>query len=402
MIKVVAYCDSPTCATGFATVSRNILDGLYGTGRYEINVFGVNYWGEPHDYPYSIWPTGINSDNDPYGRKYVFEKILNMDFDILFFMQDSFILDFVPQLVSDLKNSGKVFRSICYFPVDGKPKEQWLDNVLCTDMPVTYSEYANSNISKVTGGLLSDAHVIPHGVNTGVFNPLSKEEIGEFRKSYFNVGHEVFIITNVNRNQQRKDIPRTIHAFKEFKKIVPTSILYLHMAKIDQGWNLPEVCNTFGLEVGKDVYFPYDFGPNKGFSIEIVNKIYNASNCVVSTSLGEGWGLSWTEAMATKTPVIMPDNTVFSEYITEDKGYLVSSGGDLNHFTMLPNDLEVLRPLVDVKDMVENLKHVYFNAIEAEYKADVAYSWVVNNLNWQKNIVPKWIGMFDEAYMSLS
>ena len=34
-IKVVAYCDSPTCATGFGTVSRNILSGLYMTGKYD-------------------------------------------------------------------------------------------------------------------------------------------------------------------------------------------------------------------------------------------------------------------------------------------------------------------------------------------------------------------------------
>jgi len=57
-IKVLAYCDSPTCATGFGTVSRNIFEGLYRTGRYDIDMFGINYWGDPHGFPYRIWPTG--------------------------------------------------------------------------------------------------------------------------------------------------------------------------------------------------------------------------------------------------------------------------------------------------------------------------------------------------------
>jgi len=46
-IKVLGYCDSPTCATGFATVSRNIFEGLYRTGRFDIDILGINYWGDP-------------------------------------------------------------------------------------------------------------------------------------------------------------------------------------------------------------------------------------------------------------------------------------------------------------------------------------------------------------------
>ena len=63
-IKVLAYCDSPTCATGFGTVSRNILAGLYSTGRFDIDILGINYWGDPHNFPFRIWPTGVNGERD--------------------------------------------------------------------------------------------------------------------------------------------------------------------------------------------------------------------------------------------------------------------------------------------------------------------------------------------------
>ena len=103
-IKLLVYADAPTCATGFGTVSRNILGGLQATGRYDISILGINYWGTPHEYPYKIWPTGTNKDNDPYGRQKAVSMIPNMPFDLIFFLQDSFILNFLPDLIPHLKS----------------------------------------------------------------------------------------------------------------------------------------------------------------------------------------------------------------------------------------------------------------------------------------------------------
>ncbi|RLI62934.1 MAG: hypothetical protein DRO67_06560, partial [Candidatus Asgardarchaeum californiense] len=192
--------------------------------------------------------------------------------------------------------------------------------------------------------------------------------------------------------------PRTIQAFVEFRKHVKDSVLYLHMAQIDQGWNLPEVCKAYGLDITKDVIFPENFGPNQGYPRQIVNMLYNCSDCVISTTLGEGWGLSWIEAMATKTPIIMPANTALVECITDDKGYLVKSGNTTSNFTILPHDNEVIRPLVDVDDMVEKMLQVYNDYDEAISKAENAYEWVKSELNWQGKIADRWVGIFDKMY----
>lgn len=400
-IKVLAYCDSPTCATGFGTVSRNIFEGLYSTGRYDIDILGINYWGDPHNFPYRIWPVGTNNERDPYGRRKVCGMIPNMDFDILFFLQDTFILDFLPELIPHLKrNSSKNFKSICYFPVDGVPKEQWVKNVNEVDYLVAYSEFGKKESKKAFEDV-QNMDIIPHGANLNDFYPMDKNDIRPFRQQYFGAEHGNFIFTNVNRNQQRKDIPRTIQAFKEFRKHVKKSTLYLHMANQDQGWNLLEVCRSFGLDTKRDVIFPQNFGPNQGYPREILNRIYNASDCVLSTTLGEGWGLSWVEAMATKTPVIMPANTALIENITSDKGYLVDSGTNPSLFTVIPHDNEVIRPLVDVEKMVEAMLDVYNNYDEAKNKARRAYEWVVSDLDWQKSVVPKWIELFDKAFSNV-
>ena len=398
-IRILAYCDSPTCATGFGTVSRNIFEGLYRTGKYEIDILGINYWGDPHNFPYRIWPTGTNQDKDPYGRRKVCGMIPRMPYDMMFFLQDTFILDFMPELLEFLKKNGRNAPSICYFPIDGMPKEQWINNVKVADYVVAYSEFGKAQALAQRDDLKpEDIEVIPHGVNTSNFYPLPEEEVQAFRKKYFGSVSDKFIFTNLNRNQQRKDIPRTIAAFAEFRKQVPDSILYLHMAKVDQGWNLPEVCKAYGFDITTDVIFPENFGPNQGYPLSIVNMLYNCSDCVISTTLGEGWGLSWSEAMATKTPVIMPANTALVECINEERGFLVKSGADASHFTVIPHDNEVVRPLVDVNDMVDKMLQVYHDRDEAKRRADNAYEFVTTELDWQGPIADRWIELFDRAY----
>lgn len=398
--KVLAFCDSPTCATGFGTVSRNIFEALYKTGRYDIDIIGINYWGDPHNFPYRIWPAGVNADKDPYGRRKTAAMLQQMDYDILFLLQDSFILDFMPQVLPALKGQGKKFKSICYYPIDGMPKEQWIKNVTTADRTVTYSQYAVNN-SKTAYPGCGDIDIIYHGANVTDFRKLPEQDVLSFRKHYFGKHTDKFIITNLNRNQHRKDIPRTIAAFKEFRKEVPNSILYLHMAAKDQGWDLNEVVKTYGLVVKEDVIFPENFGPNQGYPIEIVNAIYNASDLVVSTTLGEGWGLSWVEAMAAGTPVLMPRNTVMTEMITEDKGYLCNSGTTVALHTVLPHDNEVIRPLVDTEDMTAKMLEIYNGYDQALIKADKAYNWVRSELNWQGNIGAQWIQLFDKVTLSL-
>lgn len=397
-IKVLAYADSVTCATGFGTVSRNIFEGLYRTGRYEIDQFGINYHGDPHQFPYRIWPAFSNPQRDPYGRQKFVQFAPRMDFDILFLLQDSFIMDFLPTLLPHMKmNRPKPFKSILYFPVDSLLKEKWGENISHADTLVAYSEFGRQEALKVLPDR-EDMLVIPHGVNTTDYHPLPKADAEQFRKQYFKDQADKFIITNLNRNQQRKDVPRTIQAFKEFRKHRPDSILYLHMAMKDQGWDLPEICKLNGLDISTDVIFPQNFGPNQGYPREIVNALYNSSDVIVSTTLGEGFGLSWIEAMAAKRPVIMPDNTTLSEFITEDRGYLVKSGTSPSLWTVIPHDNEVNRPLVDVDDLVAKLIHVHDNPDEAKEKAEKAYKWAISEMDWQRSIATQWVDLFDKSF----
>lgn len=396
-IKLLFYGDSPTVATGFGTVSKNILTGLHNTGKFDISVLGVNYWGDPHPFPFPIWPVGVGS-RDPYGRQRSFDMMLkDFEYDVLFLFQDTFILEFLlkpptegQRVPLDVLRAAKKFTTVCYFPVDGIPHRSWIEGVSRVDAPVAYTEFGRREAILACPSIADRLQVIPHGVNVKDFRPLPEADVLNFRKAFFGRNADKFIITNVARNQQRKDLPRTMMAFKEFKKRRPNSALYIHAAIQDMGWNLVDVTTALGLEVTQDVLFPNNFGPNQGYPVDIVNNIYNASDVVVSTTLGEGWGLSSIEAMACKTPIVFPNNTVMPEIVGKDRGYLVKSGATPNDWAIIPHDNEVLRPLTSVTDMADTLVHVYDNRDEAAQRAETAYAWIYNNLLWAENIIPRW------------
>ena len=383
---------------GFGQFSRNILPALHNSGRYDVDILGINYWGDPHDYPFKIWPMAVNGQRDPYGRQRLQQHLMDprLEFDILFFLQDTFIVDFLPTLLSNLIKAGKRFKSVYYYPIDGIPKEAWVNSVEAVDYPVTYTKYGREESLKIKPSMSDRLNVISHGVDPKVFFPAPESQVKEFRSQFFGALADKFIITNVNRNQQRKDIPATIRAFKEFRKQKPDSILYLHMMSQDQGWNLPEVIKSFDLDISKDVILPQNFTASVGFPLEVVNLIYNASDCIVSTTVGEGLGLSWTEAMATKTPVVFPQNTCLTEYITEETGYPYPSGGDADHITILPHDNEVPRPTAHISKLVEQLVFLYDDREEGRRRAEVAYNMVHNNLIWDTHINSKWLALFDK------
>jgi len=402
--KILCYCDSPTCATGFGTVSRNVLEHLYRSGDYEIDIFGINYHGLPHNFPYRIWPAMDYQAGDPYGRRKFCYFALEHDFDILWVLQDTFIVDFLPELIHHLKaNRTKPFRTIMYYPIDSTLKKDWYNNINVVDRLVAYTDFGRQAFLKQAAeNGPSDAKdrtidVIYHGVDTNIFKVLPETAVTDFKANYFSKANkDKFVFTNINRNQQRKDIPRTLQAFKAFNKLVPESILYLHMCPIDQGWDIPQLLPEMGLTLGKEVVLPEKMEPNQGYPLDVVNYLYNISDCVISTTLGEGFGISWLEAMACKVPVIMPDNTAMSELISEDRGYLTKSGSNLSLWTVIPNDNNLPRPLVDVDDMLNQMLHVYNNRSEVTLKVEAAYKWVNSEMRWGAKIAKQWLRVFEE------
>lgn len=407
-IKILAlgdYC----CSTGFATVMSNIMSELNATGRYDIDVIGINFDGNP-DYdtsrfPGRVWPAVsalqmAGPYGDPYGRQRFLDRLGMGIYDVVFILQDTFIVqELIGPMLETYNQIDKKFKVVYYFPFDATPKKEWVDKVVCNvDYPVAYTEYAKNEALKFMPELAQKLDVIYHGTNIADFYPIEKqEEIDHFRETYF-AGKTKgrFLLTNVNRNQSRKDIVRNFMILAELRKRgYDSPMLYLHMQHDDQGGNILVMADHFGFKIGEDYILPNQqgFSAQWGFPVEVLNFIYNSSDAILSTTLGEGWGLSITEAMATKRPMIAPDHTSITEMMADGRGHLVKAGANPSMWMQKELDNERLRPLMDVEDAADKICALVDG--KAPDTTKKAYDWV-QNLTWQK-ICERWISKIDTA-----
>lgn len=435
-VRVAVLADSPTVVTGFGNVAREVLKSLYDTGYYEFDLVGINYDGSPHDYPYRIWPAmnALMMDmayRDVFGRQQFLDILGTGEYDIVWVLQDTFIVQEMGDKIigtNDQLPPDRKFAFVLYFPIDATPKKDWIDgSALLADLPVAYTKYAyDETLSiyhvgddtkldakqadenrKSLEAMRAKLNVIYHGVNTDDFYPLEDEKVQELKEMWNENNKDKFIFINVNRNQPRKDMFRTMLAFKKLldrrrAKGKDDVRLYTHCSINDTGLNLIDMSKQIDLVEGEEWMFPDPrmFTASQGVSIEMLNKMYNAADCVISTTLGEGWGLSITEAMATKRPVIAPDHTSIREILgrTEnggaERGLLIKTYGEF----VQSNDNSRVRPLVDVDDMVDKMEYVVEHREELKPMVDRAYDWV-QALKWNGELVgAKWNKLFESAY----
>lgn len=455
MKKILCLFDyGPECFTGYATVSRNIVRELtnHFGNQLSLKIVAVNYFGEPYkEYDGSVHvASGMLSQNkigvpetfangDEFGRILFLDELKNDDYDGIFMIGDlGVIVPIIPLLkqVYEYRAIHKMKRaaSIIYFPVDGKlhrrvpnilydkaklkliPKHQrhlfvgkdnisQLDELDFFDRIITYTNYAVNEIARIRPSLRDVLCVSYHGINTQDFYPISTNDIEKFRRHYFGKNKDKFIVGSINRNQPRKDIPTTIFAFIEAKRIwdkaLPEPFLYLHMDENDPlGWNLPALLAMTSLVEGKDYMFSKG-DENGQVDTFTLNKIYNCIDVFLSTSRGEGWGLSVTEAMSCKIPCIVPKHTSLAEIAGDnERAYL----------------LEEFLPVCDITDnAIKDMCHyeevaeaILEIATEQKYLAPLVdrtltqlrvqkgYEWVTE-LTWH-NICKDWIRYFKDTF----
>lgn len=346
------------CTTGFGNVSKELVENWAKDKNLKIAVFAINdHSTEPYDYlpnvkviPAMSTVLADEPKDDVYCRIQFLRLLMHNDFDVVFCLNDIEIFNEMGVHLQNVKNEKRKlnkpnFKSMVYFPIDSEPRPFDLKVLNFFDEVITYTEYAKSVMKNLTTEAnFKKIKVIPHGCNTTEFFPLTEEEKLQAKLELLgDAGDaETYLFGTVNRNSARKDLASLILGFSTFKHSNEVNaVLYLHCNPLDpSGINIFRLCERVGLTIGKDVLLPKDYSENKGVDNVQLNRIYNALDCFITTTTAEGWGLTVTEAMATKTLVICPKHTSLTE-ITND--------GDLalNFMFMQPavfvNDYEKIR-----------------------------------------------------------
>jgi glycosyltransferase involved in cell wall biosynthesis len=449
-IKILCFADSPRVSTGFGRVVHGIFKNLVKSGKYEVDIFGVNDLGfynpDSDEYPYRILPAMVPGIAGDYHGRMRFVNVLRgadlflkPSWDIVFTLNDPFIFEEpvvadnigTMDAIMDLKNVFREkldpkhwFKVVSYWPIDSSIKENWVEHAIgLPDYSVAYTQFGKEEIERVNNKLLHpmklNLDIIYHGTNVKDFNIVSGREVMEFKKSFFQKAkidiENTYIVGVVARNQPRKDLPRAMRVFKEFQKRRPQTMLYIHARESDVSGSLAEYARWFNLEVGRDIMWPGHFNEATGYPIKSLNLIYNLMDVQISTTQGEGWGLPLTEGMATKTLAIAPNITSIPEMFNT-KGFNLDSLDDLETkeirgipvkafstnsewATYGPSDFERIRPLTNIDDMAKKLVWVYDNPDKTKKIANRAYEWV-RKYTWDI-VSAQWDELLTKVYNQL-
>jgi glycosyltransferase involved in cell wall biosynthesis len=394
--KLLCWCDSPTVATGFGIVSKNLFRDLHK--EYDVFILGINDHAlNIYDTTkYFIFPT---DNNDILGRN-KFAKILKtVSPDKIILFQDIFNIQHVLPIIKETHPNVPI---LAYFPIDGTPVNQYWKPAFDTpDKLVTYTKWGVNAIYNTFPDLKKkNIEYLYHGVDTNIFN-VYPSNVRQRHKRDSGWGDKFLIVSN-NRYQPRKALPLSLRAVALFVKgykickcgnayIASKNIcdlngcgeedvismhgghgdvtIYMHAALFEGiiGDGAPSSLASAAINagfVGEDipkhvVFFngnPYE----NPYSDQQMAELYNVADVNISSTLGEGVGLSLIEAAACGTTSIAPNNSAIPEMLG-DTGHIIKNSA---HITMsLDNNL--VRPIVSISGVI--------NALEIEYQ-----KWLAN------------------------
>lgn len=388
------------CITGFANVSKPLIDYWAKDPSIKITVFAINdAQTSPYNYKDNVFVIpamhASQSKKDVYCRIEFLNLLYQNDFDVIFCLNDIEIFRDMSEHIKKVKAEKKAqnkpsFKSILYFPVDSEPRPSDMAPLSVFDVCVTYTEYAKNSIKYlVKEALYKKVKVIPHGVNTTDYYELSTEEKVAAKKAILgDLRKDTFLFGTVNRNSARKDLASLVVGFGLFKATNPDldAALYLHCNPVDpMGINIERLCERVGLRFGFDVIVPKNFNEREGVSEQELNRIYNAFDIFITTTTAEGWGLSVCEAMATKTLVVCPKHTSLTEitqngenaicFMFSQRQVFVNDYEKIR-FVTNPNEVsQVMGFAFNFKNEPEEHKVVLSQKVENAYNKMLSYSW---------------------------
>lgn len=307
-MKRLLWIGDAGCDSGFARATHHILEAL--RHEFNVSVLGVNYRGDPHTYPYPIYPArniALQHGGDILGASRLGEILSRVEPDVIVIQNDPWHVENYMRPLRAHNYVGKVIGAIA---IDGK-NCAYGDDMNALDLTVFWTRFARDEAR--LGGYRKPAVVIPLGVDRRIYYPGDRVAARHTLKMP-EVLDDAFIFLNVNRNQPRKRIDLTMRYFGLWLAAHPEAInayLMLHVCPTgDVGVNIAQLAKYYGINGRVVTSVP---GVYKGVTEDQLATIYRACNVQVSTTQGEGFGLTTLEGMACGLPQIFPEWSALEE-----------------------------------------------------------------------------------------
>jgi len=367
--------------TGFARVSHSILDTL--KDKYDIVGLGVNYRGDPHPYPYPIYPAGVSGK--VFGEDRLITILNNSKFDILYIINDAWIIHNYLEAIK--KNvTVPLPKIVVYFPVDSRNHDKdWYSNYGMVSRAVTYTEYGREVVNNPNCAPNIKLDIIPHGIDQRVFYKKFTNRVDAKRLLIKDSKDpNSFVFLSANRNQPRKRLDITMEGFKLFAEGKDGVLLHMHCGVRDAQIDVPKLAIRLGID-DKIILTNLNSGVQT-ISEAALNDIYNAADVGLNTSMGEGWGLTSIEHAITGAPQIVPNHSACRE-VFHDCGLLVPV---VTNFTF--DNSMTIGQLISPEGLAEKMNQIYTDTALYKELSDASiakfsslkYSWVEISNQWDK------------------
>jgi glycosyltransferase involved in cell wall biosynthesis len=303
--------------TGFGVVTEAIAGRLAEMG-VDVRVLAMNHRGEPVRGRLAgrVWPFEVLGGylRDVSGKSITGDLWRTLDpaddwkpDAVLAIADVSGLLNYIGQSVKDWQTV-PVYH---YCPIEGDNLPPMWRQLWDMVSPVAMSDYGQRVVSEHIGRPVPRIY---HGVDTDAFYPVSpgkpaRWDGGTFRtkddaKAKFGLAGRK-VILRADRNVVRKNFDALIRAFVPIAQADPEVDLVLHCKPIDtEGIDIWQEILRMPEDLRGRVKFTNAHDTFKGLPVEGLNILYNAADIYMSTTGGEGFGLTLAEAMSAGVPVV--------------------------------------------------------------------------------------------------
>jgi glycosyltransferase involved in cell wall biosynthesis len=324
-MRILAITDAG-CHSGFATVAENVLGRLVTRYGHDVHAIAVNYRGDHWDTPLKLYLPTLEDPNDVLGMSRYIKLTAQLMPDAIVFINDPKVVlnclagnPWDPERVlwrGLQTESGAVYRPpiLAYLAIDGYESPRQWDALADRVTRIAMSHHGQT--------AMPEAPVVWHGVDTTVYHPRDRAEA----KAALGLDPQRFLVLRVDKNTWRKDYPASWKALRPVLRRHPDIDVWWHTRPTaPDGYDLNAM--RFNDEDVRDrVTMSADLGGFAGWPEERLALLFSAADLFLSTSWGEGFGLTLLQAAASGTPVLAQDCSSIPEVVGPG-GVLVKPAG---------------------------------------------------------------------------
>lgn len=325
----ILWCADAGSHGGFASVTHAIGERLVRDYGHDIHVLAANFHGDHWPTNLKLYVANQKQEKDIVGMSRIVEMCAKVQPDAIVFVQDPKVVlnvltanpwDTEAVLWRGMETEGGYRWKppiLGYLAIDGYNSPRSWDVLTQRVDRIAMSHHGRM--------AMPEAPIIWHGVDTDVFYPRDKAE----SKRALGFDPKRFLVLRVDKNTWRKDYPATWRAMRPILRRHADIDLHLHCRRVaSDGYDLDAV-RWNDEDIRDRVTTTDNLGGYVGIDQERLATLYSAADLFVSTSWGEGFGLTLLEAMAVGTPVIAQDCSATSEVVGPG-GILIKPAGRMH------------------------------------------------------------------------